>query len=576
MGMHAEAYEAYLRAEDATELRPEIETLPYPDGTIPRAVVNRTLEFGENIPIYVISMDRDLARRRILANNVLGRVHNPVTFVRATPKDVFTDEFGTLFDVEKGWQLDSRYGDPNYNSSLFGKNFREDYARQFHFRPMKEGEIGLAISHYRIWTHAYHSGLSHVIVLEDDAEFANFKKDSTFRIPETLRDKDWDLLYFGGFEIFPKVQGTTFLEGAKRVTHFVSGVSYALSRSGLEKVLAAGYHRHLMPLDEFLPVLTSPSGHFRIDIRTNSLQVKNNKLNAYATEPKRIVESDTSMSNDFLNPTPYVKVSCDPKMSAFRFVCQKKKNQVDSCEIDAQVVLRVDDRTAYFTIAKKQLLTQDSLELWNNAKRFCEVETRRWWKERSLQRTHENSPRTVEEEIAHLEETCIRRTVQCASIFLKDTVGTEKQISVFQKTAQGGVLIDTRAEKFGGDITDSIATVVLDSLNETSAPSYHVPGDRLGRRVKKENEIKERQELRRSTRPSVMIVDHRDRIASILSDWYNFVVDRFTNLPSSIVRSALQYLEKRTKTHTASYHIANLSHTRNPKIYNKHLYTQNK
>ena len=39
------------------------------------------------------------------------------------------------------------------------------------------------------------------------------------------------------------------------------------------------------------------------------------------------------------------------------------------------VVLRVDDRTAYFSIAKKDLLTGNSLELWNHAKQFCEVET---------------------------------------------------------------------------------------------------------------------------------------------------------------------------------------------------------
>ena len=67
-------------------------------------------------------------------------------------------------------------------------------------------------------------------------------------------------------------------------------------------------------------------------------------------------------------------------------------------------------------------------------------------------------------------------------------------------------MIDTRTDRFDSDITDSVANIVLDSLNKTSTPSYHVPGERLGRMMNKENEDVERQQLRRSSRPSD---DHR-------------------------------------------------------------------
>ncbi len=184
-------------------LRPEIETLPYPDGTTRKIILNRTLHPGEDIPIYIISMDKDLNRRRSLANHVLSKVHNPATFVRANPRDVHTDEFETMFEIQKAWQLDSRFDDPSYDNTAFPvfvlhkqfETFNHNIMNQFHFRPMKEGEIGLAISHYRIWAHAYHSGLPYVIVLEDDAEFSNFKESASFRIPESLRNVDWDLLY---------------------------------------------------------------------------------------------------------------------------------------------------------------------------------------------------------------------------------------------------------------------------------------------------------------------------------------------------------------------------------------------
>ena len=546
IGSHVEAYEAYLDVDDEEtkrKLYPVIETLPYPDGTLPRKVVNRSLYHGEDIPIFVISMDKDLSRRRILANNVLSRVHNPVTFVRATPKDVFTDEFGTLFEVQKGWKLDSRFRDPDFDRTAFGAHFRSDYLAQFHFRAMKEGEIGLAISHYRVWAHAYHSGLPYVIVLEDDAEFSNVEKMDSFRIPDSLREKeDWDLLYFGGFEIdWPTRKGTKskIKNDAKKVSHFLSGVAYALSRTGLEKVLCSGYHQNLIPLDEFLPALTS-KGHFRMDIR-HSLQVKE-KLKAYVTSPVRIVESDTSMSDVKQNPEPYVALSCDPNMTKFREICVVTEGETKPlCDHFGHVVMRVDDRTSYFKIRKSKLLSKSN-ELWNAAVDFCETVVRRWWIERSQQRKRANlgddlQQHNVDNEIDYLKKTCIDKAVQCGSIVLRN----EKKIQSVQHTPQGSILVSTSSQEKNGiimsRIADSLAEIVLNSLNETGTPSYHVIPSSKGKIRKDQEENERRRRRRRSVRPSVMIVDHLHKhfVASILRNWYNFVVDRYTNLPRSIV-----------------------------------------
>ena len=79
------------------------------------------------------------------------------------------------------------------------------------------------------------------------------------------------------------------LEGAKRVSHFEWCVVRTL-KIRYEKDSCCGISSTSDALDEFLPVMTSPTGHFRIDIHSNSLRNEENKLNAYVTEPIRIVE----------------------------------------------------------------------------------------------------------------------------------------------------------------------------------------------------------------------------------------------------------------------------------------------
>ncbi len=336
------------------------------------------------------------------------------------------------------------------------------------------------------------------------------------------------------------------LKDASLVRHYISGVAYALSRSGLEKILSVGYHRKLMPLDEFLPALTSSEigGHFRIDIRQS---LPNAMLHVYATKPIRIVESDSSMSDDGRNPTPHVQISCDPSLSSFRYFCNDDKTR-ENCTLRGHVVLRVDDRTAYMKVTESELAS-DQYGLWNIARRFCESHvSSRWWDERSQQREHTSGRRQVKDEIASIHQTCIYRAVQCASVYLRNN----SFMKYVQTTPQGGhldVFFSNDDDDDDDDglivkVIDSVAQVILDSFKEKKT-LFHVPGERIGRRKASKRNDMENVDVgvdSQRLRPSIMVIDqHKKRnskksVASILGGmWYNFVVDQYTNLPISIL-----------------------------------------
>ena len=74
-----------------------------------------------------------------------------------------------------------------------------DYEDPIAKRPLKAGEVGCFLSHYRVWQDVVNEKLKRVIVFEDDLRFA---MDGMERVREVLQDldaskKDWDLIYLG-------------------------------------------------------------------------------------------------------------------------------------------------------------------------------------------------------------------------------------------------------------------------------------------------------------------------------------------------------------------------------------------
>jgi glycosyl transferase, family 25 len=151
-------------------------------------------------------------------------------------------------------------------------------------RPLKLGEIGCAISHWKCWQQAAADGADPALILEDDAVLTGL---CAARLPLRLQlltavDPGWDLLYLGRWALDGDDRPVT--EGIVRPGYSYCTYGYLLSASGLRALLDCGFERALIPVDELIPALYMD--HPRADIA--SLYPK--RLRAYALEPPLVTQ----------------------------------------------------------------------------------------------------------------------------------------------------------------------------------------------------------------------------------------------------------------------------------------------
>uniref|UniRef100_A0A914DW51 Glycosyltransferase 25 family member n=1 Tax=Acrobeloides nanus TaxID=290746 RepID=A0A914DW51_9BILA len=137
--------------------------------------------------------------------------------------------------------------------------FMPGYQDPYYKRPMKKGEIGCFLSHYRIWEDVVKNSYSRVIVFEDDVRFM---ENSTIELNEMVEDlmkmrTEWDFIYLGRKKMSP--HGDEFFEPGHRYLSTVGysywTLGYALSLNGASKLIHADPLSRLLAIDEFLPIM---------------------------------------------------------------------------------------------------------------------------------------------------------------------------------------------------------------------------------------------------------------------------------------------------------------------------------
>ena len=152
-------------------------------------------------------------------------------------------------------------------------------------RPLKTGEVGCALSHWRCWTAAAARGDRAALFFEDDVVFSGpGAAGLEAHIARVERvEPAWDLVYFGRLRLdvgtTPLGKDVPVCEGLVRPGYSHCAHAYALSRAGLAKLLSVGFERDIIPVDEFLPALYTI--HPRADVARRYRPV----LNAVALDP---------------------------------------------------------------------------------------------------------------------------------------------------------------------------------------------------------------------------------------------------------------------------------------------------
>lgn len=158
---------------------------------------------------------------------------------------------GKRFPAVDGRQLNDSY------LEALGVRQLEGYEDPYHKRPLKIGEIGCFLSHYFIWKEAIERNYSKIIIFEDDVRFGH---SFVPRLRHTLNDikrlgydEKWELLFLGR-----KIMGgDKWLDGYALAwpgyTYWAIG--YAMTNTGIRKLLAQQPLEKLVPVDEFLPIM---------------------------------------------------------------------------------------------------------------------------------------------------------------------------------------------------------------------------------------------------------------------------------------------------------------------------------
>ena len=117
-------------------------------------------------------------------------------------------------------------------------------------RPIKLGEIGCSLSHYKIWKRIVEEKIKFGIILEDDAVFSD---DYNEKINEITKNIEYDMLYLGR-KVFNKneeeVNENMVISNFSYWT-----IGYVLTNNGAKKLLNSNFEKNLIPVDEFLPYM---------------------------------------------------------------------------------------------------------------------------------------------------------------------------------------------------------------------------------------------------------------------------------------------------------------------------------
>ena len=192
------------------------------------------------------------------------------------------------------------------------------YLDPFHRRPLKTGEIGCFLSHYRVWKEMVDENLERAIIFEDDVRFEGNALSILRALVEDLAKErtDWDLIYLGrkkndakareyfvkGLFAILKAVLIVFSSSGHRylstVTYSYWTLGYALSRRGAQKLLDAQPLQRLVALDEFLPIMYNehPNEEW-------SAQFVARNLRAFAVYPVVVVPQRYTTEPGYLSDT---------------------------------------------------------------------------------------------------------------------------------------------------------------------------------------------------------------------------------------------------------------------------------
>ena len=294
--------------------------------------------------IYVIN----LKRRKDKLKRIMKRINN------IDPDGNINVEIFTAID---GLKIDEQFMKDNNISIL------KEWIDPFKKTKINKGEIGCALSHYKIWEDIIENNYNSALILEDDAEFI---KPNVFmnKIDEIDEPNNTDLLYFGRKKF---KEDEDYIENHNNIVKpFYSywTIGYYITYSGALKLLKSNFSKKLIPVDEFLPLMYGISHPSAVANYSKYYDI--NLLNAYSIDPLLIKPEDNAFQESEIEDSKPFQYSTILYKDLQLKVVIKLKN---INEVETDLYLRFKDSITKFNIKCIELIgTKDILSIKEKVK----------------------------------------------------------------------------------------------------------------------------------------------------------------------------------------------------------------
>jgi GR25 family glycosyltransferase involved in LPS biosynthesis len=142
--------------------------------------------------------------------------------------------------------------DGNVDLHKYKYKIMENFINPYNNLPIRNGEIGCALSHYYVWKFICDNKISEALILEDDILFLpNFKEEFNCLLNSNL---NYDLFFFNRFSN-NTIDEININNKYVKMCYSYNASSYLIKNKTASILLNSNFIENIIPVDEFLPIM---------------------------------------------------------------------------------------------------------------------------------------------------------------------------------------------------------------------------------------------------------------------------------------------------------------------------------
>ncbi len=138
-------------------------------------------------------------------------------------------------------------------SKISSRHASQQWYDPYTHRSLTYGELGCAMSHYKVWRKIIDENYEKVIILEDDVEILD---DNLISKIADINANLFDIIYLGRKKITKQYENKVpIADDLVKASYSYWTCGYLISLSGAHKLASLEFYNNVIPVDEYLPIM---------------------------------------------------------------------------------------------------------------------------------------------------------------------------------------------------------------------------------------------------------------------------------------------------------------------------------